>query len=245
MSNIQYRIGTVSVTNGSQIIIGASTDWLNEISAGHVFKADRNDNRSESTYSIGNVVSASRAILAANYTGSTDSSLSYVICRDYTTNRGYWRPGQGDYDLAELMSQEIVDQIDTDIQYLYDNIGTASIGAVTNFNASVIDSKAYKVNPQIKTSDYQMASRDHVILASGNVTITLASASDKLKWMVVDITLATPNASVNVLPSGANTFLSGESNIKLASKGDVVGGFGDGRTYQVIDRLKRGVEISW
>jgi len=240
MSSVQYRIGICNVTTASQIVIGASTDWLNEISTSHIFKVNRSD-RAESTYSIGNVVSATRLILAAKYAASTDTGLDYMICRDYTASRGYWRPGQGDYDFAELLSLEVIDKLDDDIQYLYNNL----TGNYSNINASLFYSKAYLVNSQIKTSDYQMGSRDHYVLASGNVTITLASASERLAWQVADITLATSNASVNVLPSGADTFLTGESNIKLASKGDVVGGYGDGRSYQVIDKLKRGVEISW
>lgn len=245
MSNVQYRIGLADVTYASQIVIGASTDWLNQISAGHVFKVDRADNRAESTYTIGNVISATRMILSANYTGSTDTGLNYMINRDYSTNRSYWRPGQGDYDLAELLSQEVIDLIDTDIQYLYDNINATSLANVSTLNASLTYSKAYQFNIQTKISNYTMSSRDHIILASGDLTIYLASASNKYAWEIVNITLATPTASINVIPTGADAFLTGESNMKLASKGDIIGGYGSGGNYQVIDKLKRGVEISW
>jgi len=239
MSVTQYKIGTCNVANGSQIVIGASTDWLNEITSAHIFKVDKDG---EATYSIGNIVSATRMVLAANYTGSTDTGLDYMICRDYTPNRSYWRPGQGDHDFAELLSQEVIDQIDTDVQYLYDNL-SATVGDVINFNASLIHSKAYIVNSQVKIANYQMGSRDHYILASGNVTITLASASDQFKWQVVNVSLAT-TASILIVPSGANT-ISGESSYNLASKYDLVGGYGDGRSTIILESLKRGVEISW
>jgi hypothetical protein len=38
-----------------------------------------------------------------------------MICRSFTPNRGYWRPLQGDHDFAEILSQDTIDRIDTDI----------------------------------------------------------------------------------------------------------------------------------
>ena len=112
MGSEQYKIGNVSVTNASQIVIGASTDWQNEITLPAIFKVDLDG---ESTISVASVMSATRLQLAANYGGSTNSGLSYMLCRSFTTNRQYWRPLQGDYDFAEIMSQETIDKIDTDI----------------------------------------------------------------------------------------------------------------------------------
>ena len=112
MANEQYRIGNVSVTNGSQIVIGASVDWQGQVTQPAVFKIDLDG---ESTYSVASVMSATRIQLAANYGGSTNNGLNYMIMRSFTTNRGYWRPLQGDYDFAEIMSQETIDKIDTDI----------------------------------------------------------------------------------------------------------------------------------
>lgn len=244
MGAAQYKIGLVSVTNSSQIWIGASTDWLNQLSVGDAAKVDRDN---ESTYIIGNIISATRMIMSSNYTGSTDSGLNYMVNRDYTVNRSYWRPAQGDYDFAELLSQEVIDKIDEDIDTLFDNIGTltATEFNAEHLNASLLYSKAYQLNIQTKTSNYTMGSRDHIILASGDLTIYLASGSNKYAWEIVNITLATPTASINVVPTGGDSFLTGESNMKLASKGDIIGGFGSGGNYQVIDKLRRGVEISW
>ncbi len=112
MASEQYKIGNVSVTNASQIVIGASTDWQNEITLPAIFKVDLDG---ESTISVASVMSATRIQLAANYGGSTNSGLSYMVMRSFTTNRGFWRPLQGDYDFAEILSQETIDKIDTDI----------------------------------------------------------------------------------------------------------------------------------
>ena len=125
MSAEQYKTGLVSVTNASQIVIGtASCDWRNQIEAGHVFKIDEDN---EATYTLATVLSATRLQLASNYGGSTGTGMSYMVCRSFTTNRGYWRPLQGDYDWAEIMSQETIDKIDTDIQ---------NLSASLNINAS-------------------------------------------------------------------------------------------------------------
>ncbi len=117
MGTEQYRTGLCSVTTASQIVIGtASCDWLNQIiTTPAIFKADLNG---ESTYSIGTVNSATRITLSANYTGSTNSGMSYMICRSFTTNRGFWRPLQGDYDFAEILSQDTIDNIDEDIAHI-------------------------------------------------------------------------------------------------------------------------------
>ena len=123
MSSEQFRTGLVAVTNASQIVIGtASCDWRNQIEAAHVFKVDRSG---EVTYAIATVLTATRLLLSANYAGTTGTGLDYIVARSFTLNRGFWRPLSGDSDWAEIMSQETIDKIDTDI----DNIisGNASL----------------------------------------------------------------------------------------------------------------------
>jgi len=137
MATEQYRTGLCTVTTGSQVVIGASTEWLTALSLPCVFKVDLDG---QSTYSVGQIVSASRIVLAANYLGSTHSSLAYMVCRSFTTNRGYWRPLQGDHDSAEIISQQTVDLIDTDIGKILDGSASLEGTAVDNFqmnNASI------------------------------------------------------------------------------------------------------------
>jgi len=139
MSSNQYRIGTVSATNASQIIIGASTDFSGQCSLPCVFKVDLDG---ESTYSVGTILTATRIILAANYLGSTNSGVDYMIVRDFTTYRGYARINQGDADFAEILSQETIDPIDEDIGHIMS--GNASVEGTTthhfkiNTNASAV-----------------------------------------------------------------------------------------------------------
>jgi len=136
MGSEQYRIGTAAVTNASSIVIGASTDWLNEVSLPAVFKLDLDG---QATYSISSITSATRLFLAANYNASTNSGMNYMIMRSFTTNRGYWRPLQGDGDFAEILSQETIDDIDTDIGNIYS--GTATLDKITLELGSTISNK--------------------------------------------------------------------------------------------------------
>jgi len=120
MGSEQWRTGLITITNASQIVIGnASCDWLNQLAAGHILKVDEDG---EATYTIATILTATRLLLSSNYSGTGGTGLDYIACRSFSVNRGYWRPLQGDSDWAEIMSQEIIDKIDTDIQNLMDGI---------------------------------------------------------------------------------------------------------------------------
>lgn len=105
-------------------------------------------------------------------------------------------------------------------------------------------SKYTKRNFRIIQSDYQCSRKKEYLLASGNITIRCASANRRCDFEIINISLAT-TASVYIKTTGEDTFINNATYIKLASKGDIVAGAGDGRNYQIIDKLRRGVEISW
>lgn len=125
MANEQLTDGSVSVTTASQIVVGYGTDW-SEVSVPAIFKVT---SPGETTYGISSVVSATRIILNANYSASTNSGLDYTIGRSFTS-RGFWRVLSGDSDFADILSQETIDLINDDI----DNIitGNATIDGTTN-----------------------------------------------------------------------------------------------------------------
>jgi len=248
MGTEQHRLGLCSVVNGSQIVIGtASCDWANQITTPAIFKVNLDG---ESTYSIGTVSSASKIILSAKYTGSTNSGLSYMINRSWTTNRGYMRIGQGDYDFADLLSQNTIDPIDEDISHIMTgnatvdgtistsfgidtdgntlrikstNLSASRVYHFPDYNASIA-TKNY--NPQLKTSNYQITLSDNMILASGNVTITLASASAKHGIRIGNRCLDS-NASILVKKSGGDT-IENAASLNLNNKYDTVYLIGDG-----------------
>ena len=154
----QWKTGLVTVTNASQIVIGtASCDWVNQIALPGIFKVDLDN---ETTISVGTIISATRLHLAANYTGSTNSGMSYMICRSFTTSRGYWRVLAGDNDFAEILSQETIDPIDEDISHIMSGnatvdgtIGT-SFGIDTDGNCLRIKSTNFTASRQYHFPDY-------------------------------------------------------------------------------------------
>lgn len=152
MGTEQYRDGAVSVITASQIVLGDDTDWTNEIVAGQIFKVDLDG---ESTYSISSVVNATRLILSSKYGGDTNSGLDYIICRNFTANRSWYRPSQGDFDWAEILSLETLDKIDTDIANLQSDI----IGKETH------------------TDDYQVTTGD------AGKSLRMNSTTTKRYWM--------------------------------------------------------------
>ena len=76
----QYRVGTVSINNGSAYVSGAGTLWQSTgITSGYLFALQGTDG----WYYIANVQSNTALTLTAPYTGATASAETYVIIRDY------------------------------------------------------------------------------------------------------------------------------------------------------------------
>ena len=147
MSSEQWKTGLITLVNASQTVIGtASCDWLNQLEAGHVLKQNADG---EATYTIATILTATRLILSAKYSGTGGTGLGYMACRSFTTNRGYWRPLQGDSDWAEVMSQETLDKIDTDMSNALSGYRgnwvevDAATYAASIGNLLAVDSKTY------------------------------------------------------------------------------------------------------
>ena len=112
MSSEQYRVGRSSVTPNQQTVTGYSTSWNTEVLAGDVYKPDVD---TEPTAVIGSVDSATQLTLSSNWAGTTHTYQTYMIQRSWTPNLNYARPYQGDADLADLLREQIIDKLDTDV----------------------------------------------------------------------------------------------------------------------------------
>jgi len=109
----------------------------------------------------------------------------------------------------------------------------ASIDALqsnmVNANASIT---AIGVNnPVLKESDYQIITSDNFIVASGNVTLKLASASEKHRIKAVNRSIDT-NASIRIIKTGGDT-IQGATNITMKNKYDSVVLIGDGANTHI------------
>jgi len=190
MPSEQWRTGLIDIVQGSQTVIGtASCDWVNQVSTGHVLKVDRDG---ESTHIISTVVSATRIVLNANYGGTTGTGLSYLINRSFSVNRNFWRPLQGDYDFAEILSQDTIDKIDTDIANII--AGNASIFR-TSASRFIInyDGNAVRLNASLLT-----ASRDYTFPDQNATLAGLSVAQTFTANQTVDASLwVKGNASID------------------------------------------------
>lgn len=94
----QYRTGTVSVTQGSPIVNGAGTAWINEVGPGDLFTTE-----GQVWYQVSGVTSNGQMTLAAPWAGASASGQSYAITRDFTPNYGWPYPNKGDVETASIV----------------------------------------------------------------------------------------------------------------------------------------------
>lgn len=95
----QYRQGTVSVTEGSQTVLGEGTSWLANVQPGNLFSVS-NDNV---WYTISAVGGDGEMTLATPYSGDTEEDLSYAVHRDFTPNLSMPYPTYGDTGTGSLL----------------------------------------------------------------------------------------------------------------------------------------------
>ena len=176
----QYNTGTVTVTNGSATVTGASTLFSANVTVGDFFTVV-GDN---AFYTVDAVDSDTQLILAANYAGVTDSAKAYTIVNDFTTNLGFPVPNQGDIETA-LVIKRAIEEIDSELN-------TAGIGgdgrewidlkdqptfiSASQFKIANDKTASYHVNRRIRATD--SATLYGAITASsfaaGETTITVA-----------------------------------------------------------------------
>lgn len=71
------KAGTVSVTNGSPVVVGVNTNWTNELLDG-VLQVSGD----ATVYTVVMVVSPTKLVLSRNYSGTTRNAAQYVVSRD-------------------------------------------------------------------------------------------------------------------------------------------------------------------
>jgi hypothetical protein len=108
---MQYKTGTVALTNGSNVVTGTGTAWLANVSAGDIFFPLG----ATSSYEIAAVVDDATLHLSAPWEGQAAATAQYVICRDFTPLYGIPYPQSGDigtqliFKRAALMLDTLID----------------------------------------------------------------------------------------------------------------------------------------
>jgi len=101
----QYRLGTVSVTNGSTAVTGVGSFWVGNVIATNLFEI-----QGEGVwYSISSITDNGDLVLGAPYTGTTKTGVAYAIQRDFTPVNAYPTPTYGDVDTSSLIRQTFLD----------------------------------------------------------------------------------------------------------------------------------------
>lgn len=124
---MQITSGTVSLTNGSPIVVGSGVDWSLVNTSSIIIV-------SGVPYAIQAVDAENDELtLSADWAGTTASGVSYVIVRDFTTNHSLPMLNPGDLEAAAIFSRAM-----TLIDKLLATIGGASPGGAS---AEVLISK--------------------------------------------------------------------------------------------------------
>lgn len=113
----QYKTGTCAVTNASitVTITGATAD-ASAVAVGNLFKTGV---AGDAIYQVASRTPASGATLtsitlSAAYGGTTQSGLTYQITKDFSVNRSYVLPAQGDANAGDWIAKSIA-KIDADV----------------------------------------------------------------------------------------------------------------------------------
>ena len=105
----QYRAGTVSVTSGSNAVVGSGTQWTRFVTSGSVFTVVG----SNVPYVVGSVIDDTHLSLSSNYVGTTAAGESYTIGTSFTPNLGLPYVEQGDVETATILKRAmlLIDQV--------------------------------------------------------------------------------------------------------------------------------------
>jgi len=105
----QYTQYTVSVTNNSAVVTGATgTKFITKVAPGNAFKI-KND---VVLYQVSSVDSDTQLTLTAPYKGSTAYNVQYQVTTDYTPNFGFAEVNVGDQDWPVHLTTNTIRKID-------------------------------------------------------------------------------------------------------------------------------------
>ena len=106
---MQYSSWSVSVSNGSNVVTGATgTLFLSKIKAGQSFKVKGD----LVIYTVSSVVSDNEFHLSVPFAGATNEVAQYQVTTDYTVNFGLSEVNPGDQDWATHLTQGMIRKVD-------------------------------------------------------------------------------------------------------------------------------------
>jgi len=118
----QYKLGTISITNGTNVVTGVSTQFLANVAVGNSFKVYGVN----ALYSVIAVDSDTQIRISPNYAGATVSGAQYQISKDFTPNLGLAEIETGDSEFAFHLTHEVIRKLDAAIPDYTDALASKS-----------------------------------------------------------------------------------------------------------------------
>lgn len=114
---------TPAAASGTLTAWTSRPDFAGNVTNAGIFTRDQ----SSIPYYVGGTDGRGRLSLTAPYGGASESRVAYAVSHDYTVNRGFPRPNQGDTNAALIVAVAI-DRIDRDIRgalQTWEHVGVA------------------------------------------------------------------------------------------------------------------------
>jgi len=77
---MQYSLGTVAVSSGSNSLVGTGTSWISKVEAGDMLQIQGYEN----VYYVASVLSDTGLTLTTNYVGADDPAARYTVTKNFT-----------------------------------------------------------------------------------------------------------------------------------------------------------------
>jgi hypothetical protein len=191
----QYRTGLVSVTNGSQTVVGDTTLFLANVTAGDLF-VPVGDNVS---YQIASITDNTHLVLSTPYAGTTGTGKLYTIARDFTPILNLPYTQKGDIETATILKTALM-ALDHAIAFNTD-ITSPATGQLLGYNGT----------DWVNTTLAGTTSEIIVTPSTGTLTLSLPQAiATTSSPTFAGLSLTSPNtldyvSSINVAAHGVDT----------------------------------------
>jgi len=118
----QYKLGTISITNGTNVVTGVSTQFLANVAVGNSFKVYGVN----ALYSVIAVDSDTQVRISPNYAGTTVAGAQYQISTSFTPNLNLAEIETGDSEFAFHLTHEVIRKLDAAIPDYTDALASKS-----------------------------------------------------------------------------------------------------------------------
>lgn len=153
----QIKTGTVSVTNGSNVVTGSGTQFLTEgavVGSAFIIQTSEGIDGAGVLYTIGGSITETGFQLSSNWAGETASGLAFVVHVDMLA-AGFYQLLPGDLEIKTIFNYNITKLINEKAALAA--LGTA---AFANLTASATDTTVGRV---LKVDDFGVGSRKPTI----------------------------------------------------------------------------------